>query len=134
MSKYVHLTNNVVDFEMTAPPSNVFGSPYCDEFVFTENDNVTTGWRYENEVFIEPPPVIIKTLSISMRQARLELLNRNLLDDVNTALSSLSQAAQIEWEYATEVRREHPLVAQLSALLNMSESDMDSFFDAAKLL
>jgi hypothetical protein len=75
-----------------------------------------------------------KTESISMRQARLELLNRNLLDDVNVALSSLSQAAQIEWEYATEVRREHPLVAQLSVLLNMSESDMDSFFDAAKLL
>ena len=134
MSKYVHLTNNIVDFEMEAHPSNVFGSPYKDEFVFTENDAVTTGWRYENDVFIEPVVIIVIPIVISMRQARLQLLALNLLDSVNSAISTMSQAAQIEWEYATEVRRDNPLVSALATALNMTDLEMDDFYKQAVTL
>lgn len=66
--------------------------------------------------------------AISMRQARLQLLEMNLLDAVNSAISSMPQAAQIEWEYATEVKRDYVLVLQLQLGLNMSDDDMDTFF------
>ena len=66
--------------------------------------------------------------SISMRKARLQLLSMNLLDAVNSQISTMSQAAQIEWEYATEVERDNPLVLALQTSLSMSDSDMDLFF------
>lgn len=71
---------------------------------------------------------------MSMRQARLQLLAQNILDDVNTTISTMSQAAQIEWEYATEVRRDNQLVLALQTALSMTDSDMDLFFSDASLL
>ncbi|MGB4498879.1 MAG: hypothetical protein WBI40_09275 [Methylococcaceae bacterium] len=71
---------------------------------------------------------IQKVDSISMRQARLQLLTMNLLDDVNAQISTLSQSAQVEWEYATEVQRDNPLVAQLQSSLAMTDNDMNQFF------
>lgn len=77
---------------------------------------------------------VFPTPTVTMRQARLELLNRGLLDDVELHISTLSRAAQIEWEYSVEVRRDYPLVQELATLLNLSESDLDDFFDSAKLV
>ncbi len=73
-------------------------------------------------------------MTISMRQARLELLNRGLLDAVESHVATLSRAAQIEWEYLVEVRRDYPLVVELATLLNLSETDLDAFFESAKLI
>lgn len=87
---------------------------------------------YETKQWVEQPKPIPKV--ISMRQARLQLLNLGLLDAVNTQVSNLSQAAQIEWEYATEVNRNNTLVVSLQAALSMTDSDMDLFFlNACKL-
>jgi hypothetical protein len=78
--------------------------------------------------------VFVKDTIISMRQARLQLLSMNLLDAVNSQISTMSQSAQIEWEYATEVQRSNPLVSALQVALLMTDSDMDLFFsDAVKL-
>jgi hypothetical protein len=66
-----------------------------------------------------------------MRQARLQLLSMDLLDAVNAQISTMSQTAQIEWEFSSEVQRNNPLVAQLQASLSMSNSDMDLFFNEA---
>ena len=66
--------------------------------------------------------------SISMRQARLQLLAMNLLDSVNSAIVSMPQSAQIEWEYATEVRRDNALVLGVQSALGMTDTDMDLFF------
>lgn len=76
---------------------------------------------------VQPKPVVIPP-SVTMRQARLQLLAMGLLDDVNVAVQSLSAVAQIEWEYATQVNRDSDFVAQMAALLEMSEADLDDFF------
>ncbi len=76
----------------------------------------------------------IKNMIISMRQARLELLNCGLLDAVESHVATLSKAAQIEWEYSVEVRRDHPLVVELGILLGLSDADLDAFFESAKLI
>ena len=79
-------------------------------------------------------PYIESPNTISMRQARLQLLAMNLLDSVNTAITSMSQSAQIEWEFATEVQRDNPLVLGVQSALSMTNADIDLFFVNANKL
>ena len=125
----------------------------CDDVIFSnctpDNceviDNVTLPpkfvggcYTYENGVWAcvntAQVEIAYPTPTISMRQSRLELLNRGLLDAVESHVATLSKSAQIEWEYSVEVRRDYPLVVELATLLNLSESDLDDFFDSAKLI
>ena len=41
------------------------------------------------------------------------------------------EAARIEWEYAQEVRRDSPLMAELSDALGLSEETLDNLFKVA---
>lgn len=75
-----------------------------------------------------------KVRAITMRQARLQLLALGVLDTVSNAISSMGQAAQIEWEYAAEVERSNPLVAGIQQLLEWTDEQLDTYFrEAAKL-
>lgn len=76
--------------------------------------------------------------SCSMRQARLALLGAGLLPQINDALAAMpgieGDAARIEWEFATEVRRDSSLVSGLSATLGLSSEQLDGLFVAASEL
>lgn len=76
--------------------------------------------------------------SISMRQARLALLGAGLLSTVETSIDNLDEpdrsAARIEWEYATEMRRDHHLITALAAEMQLSEQQVDDLFIAAAAL
>lgn len=72
-------------------------------------------------------PVLIPT-SISMRQARLALLGAGLLKSITESVSSMPQSHQIEWEYATEVKRNSPLVIGLTSALGLKKSQIDDLF------
>lgn len=80
------------------------------------------------------PPAPIPQV-VTMRQARLALLAAGLLDDVETALSSLEgaegQAARIEWDYSSEVHRNKPFVSMLGVQLGLTEEQIDDLFVAA---
>ena len=75
---------------------------------------------------------------VTMRQARLALLQQGLLSQVQLAIDSLpspqKEAAQIEWEYATEVRRDSSLVQNLSVGLDLTDEQIDSLFLLASTL
>ena len=70
--------------------------------------------------------------SIDMRRARLALLQAGLLDTVEASIASMTgtegKAARIEWEYATVIRRNHPLVVQLQSALSLTEEGLDRLF------
>jgi len=72
--------------------------------------------------------------SVTMRQARLALLAAGLLDTVQAALAVASQADQIEWEFAAEVKRDYPLILNLAAGLGLTELQLDELFTAASKL
>lgn len=72
--------------------------------------------------------------TVSMRQARLALLAAGLLPGVAAAMAAAGEAAQIEWEYATEIRRTSPLVSQMAAALGMADAQLDALFVAAAAL
>ena len=80
------------------------------------------------------PPVVIPTV-VTMRQARLAMLDAGILTSVSDALSAMTgpagEAARIEWEYAAELKRDHPLVASLSAALGLTSAQLDGLFTVA---
>lgn len=77
--------------------------------------------------------------AITMRQARLILLQNSLLDNIGPAIAAITdltmrRSAEIEWEFSNEVQRDNLLIAQLSAALGLSETDLDNLFIAGSKL
>ena len=71
---------------------------------------------------------------VSMKQARLALLQFGLLANVNNAIAAGSEAEKIIWEFASDVNRSDPLVAMLAGGLNLKEVDLDALFTLAATL
>lgn len=85
-----------------------------------------------------PPPTPPIT-RVAMRQARLALLGAGLLGQVSSAITAIPDptqraAAEIEWEYATEVVRNSPWVQQLSSALGLDDDQLDKLFTIASTL
>lgn len=102
-------------------------------------DPVSSVWYYmdavtQQQTTTEAPAVRV----VTMRKAQLAMLAAGVLDDVEAALAGIpgdtGRAARIEWNQATEIRRDWPLVNQMAAQLGMSEAALDALFDAAEAL
>lgn len=82
--------------------------------------------------------VVIVPQAVSMRQARLALLQTGKLTAVNAAIAAMTgvqgEAARIEWEFSSEVRRDQPLVVALMPVLGMTSADLDQLFITAARL
>jgi hypothetical protein len=76
-----------------------------------------------------------KPTSVTMRQARLALLEAGLLDNVQNTIAGMQgaegAAARIEWEYSSTMVRSQPLVAALAAALKLTSADVDALFLSA---
>ena len=78
-------------------------------------------------------PKIVPT-EVTMRQARLALLQSGVLETVNQSIANGREADKITWEYATEVNRSDSLVQNLAIRLNLTETDLDNLFLLASSL
>ncbi len=120
---------------------NVAAAPVgwiSDEGSVVPSDVAGIGWSYNGNSFSppieppqQPPPV---PQSVTPRQARLALLAAGLLDDVNAAVAAAGPEAQIDWDYALEIRRDNALIASMAAVLNLSKSRIDDLLRAAAVL
>lgn len=72
---------------------------------------------------------------VSMRQARLALLDAGLLTSVQAVVDVAPQGTKIAWEYATELGRSDPLVITLAASLSppLTATQIDGLFMLASL-
>ena len=68
---------------------------------------------------------------IDARRLRLALLQLGHLPTVTAAVSTLGEAAIIDWEYATIIKEDYPLVVALATNLGL---DTDAIFDLALTL
>ena len=88
----------------------------------------------EVAAFLAPPV----PASVTMRQARLALLQAGHLAAVTAALAATpgmaGEAARIEWEYASTLERDSPLVQAFAAQLGLTGGDLDALFTAAATL
>lgn len=84
------------------------------------------------EPYVAPPEPVPAVVSAA--QGRLALLDAGLLGTVKTAVDQADEATQIWFEYATEWRRDHPILAALAAQLELSSSEIDDLFRAAASL
>lgn len=72
---------------------------------------------------------------VTMRQARLALLQSNLLTTVTDAIAAgADEAMKIEWEYATEVKRDWPSLIALATTLGLTSAQLDDLFTLANTL
>ena len=99
---------------------------FLNGHIFIEYDNgfITR----EPEPLPEPIPQVL-----TMRQARLQLLEVGLLDDVE-ALVALDRKSQIEWEYANEVYRQSPLIDLVKETISLTDEQIDDMFLSASKL
>lgn len=74
--------------------------------------------------------------AVTARQARLALLGAGKLAMVEGALAQIpgvqGEAARIEWEYATDIRRDSPLIGALAPMLGLTSEQVDDLFRAAE--
>ncbi len=80
-----------------------------------------------------PTPAVVPTV-VTMRQARLALLQSGLLSTVNAAVAGADEATKIAWEFSSEVQRSNPLVATLTAALSLTGEQLDDLFTLAATL
>lgn len=87
-------------------------------------------------VALTPAPTTVNAVpqSVTMRQARLALLQSGLLDEATAAVAGAGPAAQIEWEYSSDVGRNVILVQALSSALGLTDEDLDGLFVLAATL
>ena len=75
----------------------------------------------------------LKVKSITPRQARLKLLEVGLLDELESIITT-NRAWQIEWEYATEVKRDSLLIDAVASQAGLTSEQVDEMFiEASKL-
>lgn len=99
-----------------------------------------TEWRaYEaGDTLPTPPTAPYVPAEVTMRQARLALLQAGKLAAVDAAINGMIEpqktAARIEWEYSGTVKRNQPLVLALAPALGLTAAQLDALFVTAESL
>lgn len=85
---------------------------------------------------LEQAPVEPVPEAVSPRQARLALLGAGLLSTVENILTTIpspqGDAARIDWEYATEFRRDSALITEIAPLIGINDEQIDDLFRVAQ--
>ncbi|MBD2316643.1 hypothetical protein [Phormidium tenue] len=118
-------------YKLTQSESQVLRS---DGYLIQEGNN--SDWKlYQDWLAADntPDPADLMPIvrSIDARRLRLALLQLDLLDIVEAAIATLGKAAQIEWEFAIDIKENYSLVEALSTNLNL---DTDAIFTLASSL
>lgn len=90
-------------------------------------------WYTPTTVTATPQPsVSYIPQTVTMRQARLALLDVGLLDTIEQALNSLPEPQRtrslIEWNHGSVVERDSALVTQMSSALGLTSEQVDNLF------
>jgi hypothetical protein len=105
-------------------------------------DDVGKGWRLVGGEWIAPEPEPTEPAQLApltARQLRLGLLKINIKPaDVAAAIAALPadqrDQAEIEWDYASEYRRDHPLIATLGDSFGLTADQIDAAWRDAMAL
>jgi hypothetical protein len=68
------------------------------------------------------------------RQARLALQQAGLLGAVTAWIATAEETTRIEWEFASEIRRDWPAILACATVLGLTEEQLDGLFALAQPL
>ena len=128
--------------DLLSAPNSVTGPNF--ELLSENKDTYTypvDGWYWFDTLdaaMAGIPKNITPATTVSMRQARLALLQAGLLSQVNEYIAAMpgstGDAARIEWEYAVDVPRNGTLLMALAPILGFTDPQIDSLFVLADTL
>ena len=125
----------VVSVCQVGMPEATITCSLTDVFVFVSDASIDVkeGYGYTNvegvDTFIPVPVTATGCPSfVKMKQARLALLAAGHLSAVKTAIATMSEEVQIEWEFSETVERSSPLVTAIAALLPLTNVEVDNLF------
>lgn len=101
----------------------------------------TVGWTVHDMTAEEQAEYLTnwrQYFQVSMRQARLALIQQGLLENVNAAIAAMPEPdksiVETEWEYAHIVDRGSPWMGQMAIALGLSDEQLDDLFKLAATL
>ena len=123
----------------------VVTTAYEEAVVDTDGNVVTPEVVEVTELVREYTPVVVDGVAyaleitlpsvVTMRQARLALLQEGLLATIESAIQNgTDEAMKIEWDYATEVNRDWNSLVSLTTALGMTSLELDNLFQLASTL
>lgn len=131
MARYAIVVNGKVDNITRSDSALAVNWFPCDETV--KIGDTWTGQAFTPSLNITPVPA-----RVTMRQARLALLNAGKLASVDMAINALSspekEQLQIYWEYSTNIERTSPRVAAIGAAIGLDNAAIDNLFIEANKL
>ena len=102
---------------------------------YTNENNVVHTVAEQEAAAIEADRKSKVPTVVTIRQARLALLQSGLLDDIDAAIAaSTDRALKIEWEFATEFRRDWPALISMQPALGLTDPQVDDLFVLAATL
>lgn len=136
--EYALIKNNVVENIIVADEDFIAALEGYDHIVNTEGFIVGVGWDYVDGDFRKKSESTHSGITtITMRQLRLALLKNDALKTVQTILPTLPSPAkeevEIEWQYATVVKRQG-FIQHLAKACNWSDEYLDNLFNLAATL
>lgn len=94
-------------------------------------------WYVDEPIQSFVPPIEIPQ-KVTMRQARLALMQAGLLTLVDNAIETLEEPlktqVKIEWEYSAVIERNSALVQQMATSLGLDSNQLDQLFLQANTL
>ena len=94
------------------------------KFYKYENNN----WvEYDSYPIIEEIPLIQVPQTITPLQAKLQLLNMGLLDEVD-AMVATDRKVQLYWEYALTIERNNDILLNMATQLGLTSEKLDEMF------
>ncbi len=120
---FIFLTESV---DQKPIPEEGFQVIESDPFIDLVNKLYVKKWATVEIPAIDPDSLVPN--SLTPRQLRLALLSKGIMPNDISEMLVGNPAAFIEWEYSLEIKRDHPLVAQMAQALSLSDSDVKQIF------
>lgn len=102
------------------------------EVLTPQNWSDVSAWLVTEDHIDQPQPPAPVLPAITQRQLRLTLAAHGLLSHVEPAITSLPEPqktdAAIEWQFASVFQRDHPLILQIGAALELDELTIDAMW------
>lgn len=112
------------------------GSIALDDFLNQNNQRHV--WVNGDETVVytgdDLPEMPREFISVTPRQFRQALTHSGLRSSVEALIASADQDVQDWYEYGTSFENTHPVINEMAAYLNHSESDVDALFRSASQL